>query len=375
MNLFKSDQSQTLIWAGLAALIGYALYQLAPVLTPFLFAAILAYMLNPGVDALARWRVPRWLAAMLMIVAVITAAVLLVLIILPVLQQEILHLQQKLPQLLGRLNQVVAPKLQQLFGIRIDFSANSLRRLISGQWATEDIVTTVLASLRVGSVALLGWLANLFLVPVVLFYLLVDWHSLLRRIGGTVPRRWSPLVSDMATEIDGLLAQFLRGQMLVMLLLAVYYSTALAIAGFDVALPVGLFTGLLAFVPYLGFSIGLLLALLAAVLEFSSWAGVIAVAIIYGLGQLLETYVLTPRLVGERIGLHPLAVIFALLVFGELFGFFGVLLALPASAALLVGLRRVRRLYLDSDWYNREPGGPSATDRPGSPAAPPPPAS
>lgn len=356
MNLLKSDQSQTLIWAGLAALLGYGLFQLSAVLTPFLFAAILAFMLKPGVDALARRRLPRWLGALLMILLVVTSAVLLVLIILPVLQQEVLALQQKLPQLLGRLNAVVAPKLNQWFGLRIDFSASSLRRVISSNWATEDLVSTLLQSLRVGGLALVGWLANLFLIPVVLFYLLVDWHPLLTRLEGGVPRRWHAQVVDMAREIDQLLAQFLRGQMMVMILLAVYYSGALMLAGFDVALPVGLFTGLLAFVPYLGFSIGLLLALMAALLEFSSWAGLIAVGIVYGLGQLLETYVLTPRLVGERIGLHPLAVIFALLVFGELFGFFGVLLALPASAALLVGLRRVKRLYLESDWYRRGPG-------------------
>jgi predicted PurR-regulated permease PerM len=356
MNLLKSDPSQTLIWTAIAALAGYVVYQLAPVLTPFLLAAILAYMLNPGVDFFCRRRVPRWAATLLMIVLVLTGAVLLVLIILPVLQHEVLQLQQKLPQLLGRLNQLVAPKLSQWFGLKIDFSANALRNLISAQWNTEDIVTTVLQSIKVGGLALAGWVATLFLVPIVLFYLLIDWYPLLSRLEAAVPRRWHSQVVEMAAEIDGLLAQFLRGQLLVMILLAAYYSIALAIAGFDVALPVGLFTGLLAFVPYLGFSVGLLLAVLAALLQFTDVAtGLIIVGVIYGIGQLLETYVFTPRLVGNRIGLHPLAVIFALLAFGELFGFAGVLLALPASAALLVGLRRIKAMYLGSDWYRRPP--------------------
>jgi predicted PurR-regulated permease PerM len=149
-----------------------------------------------------------------------------------------------------------------------------------------------------------------------------------------------------------LLAQYLRGQLLVMLVLAAYYSVALMIARFDVALPVGILTGLLVFIPYLGFSLGLTLAVIAAVLQFSDWSGLIAVAIIYGCGQLFESFVLTPRLVGERIGLNPLAVIFALLAFGQLFGFVGVLLALPASAILMVAFRHLRRHYLNSTFYN-----------------------
>ena len=156
----------------------------------------------------------------------------------------------------------------------------------------------------------------------------------------------------MAEEVDTLLAQYLRGQLLVMVVLAAYYSVALAIAGFDVALPVGILTGLLVFIPYLGFGLGLVLALIAAFLQFTDWSGVIAVAVIYGVGQVLEGFFLTPRLVGERIGLNPLAVIFALLAFGQLFGFVGVLLALPASAVLMVAFKHLRRHYLRSSFYN-----------------------
>jgi predicted PurR-regulated permease PerM len=202
---------------------------------------------------------------------------------------------------------------------------------------------------------MLALFTNLFLTPFVLFYLLLDWHQLLDRLDRAVPRRWYLTVRDMAGEIDELMSQFLRGQLLVMLILAVLYSGGLAIAGFDSALPVGTLTGLLVFVPYLGFALGLMLALLSALLQFDGYYGLVSVAIVYGIGQCVESFYLTPRLVGERLGLHPLAVLFALLVFGEVFGFFGVLLALPASAILLVGLRRVRRNYLSSDFYRQNP--------------------
>src|SRR4030095_11725415 len=144
---------------------------------------------------------------------------------------------------------------------------------------------------------------------------------------------------------------FLRGQLMVMLVLAVYYTIALTIAGLDRALAIGVLTGLLVFIPYVGFGLGLTLGMIAALLQWNGWPGVIAVASVYGIGQLLENYVLLPWLVGDRIGLHPLAVIFALLAFGHVFGFAGVLFALPASAALLVGLRHLRALYHESDLY------------------------
>jgi predicted PurR-regulated permease PerM len=212
--------------------------------------------------------------------------------------------------------------------------------------------TAVLASARVGGSALLGWAATVFLVPVLLFYLLLDWHRMLAQVQGAIPRRWVGRVVTMAGEVNELLGQYLRGQLLVMLVLAVYYSSTLALAGLDVALPVGILTGLLVFIPYLGFGLGLALALIAAVLQFPGLSGLVYVAVIYGAGQVIEGFFLTPRLVGERIGLNPLAVIFALLAFGQLFGFAGVLLALPASAVLMVAFRHLRHHYLRSSFYN-----------------------
>ncbi|WP_426117140.1 AI-2E family transporter [Massilia sp. PWRC2] len=356
---FTPDQKQSAFWLALWCAFLLLVYALGPVLTPFLAAAILAYALNGGVDVLAsrrlgRWRTPRVLAVsvvMLLFLATVTA---LVLIVLPVLQTEIPLLLAQIPAFLVYLDNVLSPRLHDM-GFKIQLDSTGLRALLSEQFAgagSDEIWTTVLSSAKVGSTRVLGWLVTLLLIPVALFYLLLDWHKLLGAVSDAVPRRYLVQTTAMAHEVNVLLAQYLRGQLLVMLVLAAYYSAGLTIAGFDVALPVGIVTGLLVFIPYIGFGLGLILALIAAMLQFTGWAGLIAVAIIYGCGQLLEGFFLTPRLVGERIGLNPLAVIFALLAFGQLFGFVGVLLALPASAVLMVAFRHLRHHYLRSSFYN-----------------------
>ena len=215
----------------------------------------------------------------------------------------------------------------------------------------EDWATTALSSARIGGSILLAIVGNAFLVPMVLFYLLMDWNSLMQRLGSLVPPRLTERTYGFIEECDGMLGQYLRGQLSVMLVLAVYYSVGLTLFGFDLAVPVGVFTGLAVFIPYVGFGLGLMLALISGVLQFSGWHGVVGVAVVFGIGQLLEGFVLTPRLVGERIGMSPLTVIFALLAFGHLFGFVGVLIALPVSAVLVVAVRRLRELYLASELF------------------------
>jgi predicted PurR-regulated permease PerM len=352
------EQKQTAFWVAVWAAFLFLLITLGPVLTPFLAAAIFAYALNPGVDRLdrLRWRrlgMPRALSVVLVVVLFFAAITAMVLIVVPVLQKEIPLLQAQIPAFLAKTNDLLAPKLQEL-GVKVRLDSAGIKQLAAEQMAAsgDAIWSAVIDSARVGGTAVLGWIATLVLIPVVLFYLLLDWHPMLARIAAAVPRRFIGATMAMAREVDTLLAQYLRGQLLVMLVLAVYYSVALAIAGFDVALPVGIITGLLVFIPYLGFGLGLVLALISAVLQFTDWSGVIAVAFIYGAGQVIEGFFLTPRLVGERIGLNPLAVIFALLAFGQLFGFVGVLLALPASAVLMVAFKHLRRHYLCSSFYN-----------------------
>ncbi|MFC0131105.1 AI-2E family transporter [Massilia eurypsychrophila] len=355
---FTPDQKQSAFWLGLGVAFVLLLYALGPVLTPFIAAAILAYALNGGVDYLdarrvGRWPLPRALAVVVVMLLFLSAVTALVLIVIPVLQVEIPLLMAQIPAFLVRIDAVLAPRLHEM-GIKFRLDGSGIRAILSQQFESggDEIWTTVLSSARIGGTRVLGWLVTLVLIPVALFYLLLDWHKILGRISGAVPRRWVVQTVGMAHEVNVLLAQYLRGQLLVMLVLAAYYSMALTIAGFEVALPVGILTGLLVFIPYLGFGLGLILAFIAAVLQFADWSGVIAVAIIYGAGQVVEGFFLTPRLVGERIGLNPLAVIFALLAFGQLFGFVGVLLALPASAVLMVAFRHLRHHYLRSSFYN-----------------------
>ena len=347
------EQRQTLLWLAVGILLALMLVLLGPILTPFVAAGIIGYILNPGVDTLTARGMPRTVASLIAIAAVGLLIAAIVLIVLPVLGEELPILKQRLPVLLDRIDGSVGVWLRQMgMGGRLDLAG--IQEIITEKLAASDGLSGAMLNwLRVGGTAVIGWAATLLLIPIVLFYVLLDWHTLFARLSENVPRRWIAQVTSIAKEVDSLLAQYLRGQLLVMLLLAAYYSVGLAVAGFDVALPVGLLTGLLVFIPYIGFGVGLLLAIVAAVLQFDTAHGLIAVAIVYGLGQFIESFYLTPRLVGERIGLHPLAVIFALLAFGQLFGFVGVLLALPASAILLVVFGRLRRHYLNSSFYNQ----------------------
>jgi predicted PurR-regulated permease PerM len=280
-------------------------------------------------------------------------AALLVTLMFAVVQTEGPQLQAKIPVLLANLNAWLQPKLAVL-GLGVDLDLPHLRDLLSAPHTGGDgnAVLAVWQYLRTSGNAMLTVVGNVVLVPLVLFYLLYDRHQMFRRMESLIPRRWLGQTRAFVIDIDRMLSQYLRGQLLVMVVLAAFYPIALTLAGFDIALPLGLFTGLAVFIPYVGFAAGLALAMLAAVLQFGDLYGIGAVAVVYGLGQILENVFLTPRLIGERIGLHPLAVIFALLAFGHLFGFFGVLLALPASAVLAAALRELRHRYLASELYH-----------------------
>jgi len=348
----STPQRHALAWAALALLALALLRLLQPVLAPFIAAAVLAYALTPAVELLVRRRVPRLLAVLLVEVVAVLLVLALLLLIVPILSKELPLLREQIPVLANALNAHVLPWLQQ-HGINAALDTASIKSFVLKYLDAnlEDWLATALSSARIGGSFLLAIVGNAVLLPVVLFYLLHDWPELMRRAWSMVPPRMRERVGGFLGECDQMLGQYLRGQVLVMLILAAYYSVALALAGFELALPVGVFTGLAVFIPYLGFGLGLLLALLAGVLQFASLYGLLAVALIFGLGQLIEGFALTPRLVGERIGLSPLMVIFALLAFGHLFGFLGVLIALPVSALGVVAGRRVRELYLRSPLY------------------------
>lgn len=355
----STPQKSALAWAAVALFLVLALWLLGPVLMPFVVAAVLAYVLTPLVDrldALARGRMPRVLAVLLVELVFILAVLGLLLLLLPVLTREWPLLREQVPQLLDRLNAGVQPLLADL-GLKLALDTASLKPALMKYLNAnmEEALGSLLASLKIGGSVALTVLGNLILIPVALFYLLLDWKQLVRRVLELVPQRLRGSYDSFVAEADAVLGQYLRGQMLVMLILAIYYSVMLSFFGLDLALPIGVFTGLAIFVPYVGFGVGLVLAVLAGLLEFSGDGGLTRVAlmvgVVYGLGQLLESFYLTPRLLGERIGLHPLAVIFALLAFGQLFGFVGILVALPLSAVLLVAARRLRQRYLSSSVY------------------------
>ncbi len=352
---FTSTQKRTATWCLIAALALLALWLLGPVLTPFVVASVMAYALTPVVDKLddmGRGRMPRVLAVLLVETLFILVLLSVLLLVVPIFVKEIPLLREQLPLLAERLNNSLVPWLAQ-FGINVSLDVASIKTFVVKYLNAnfDEAFGSVMSSLKLGGSVALALVGNAVLVPVALFFLLKDWDRFVAAVIELVPPKLRASFDSFMDEADSVLGQYLRGQLLVMGVLAVYFSVALALFGFDLAVPVGVFTGLAFFIPYLGFGLGLLLALLAGVLQFGSLYGVLVVAGVYGAGQLVESFYLTPRLVGERIGLHPLAVIFALLAFGQLLGFLGVLIALPASAVLLVGIRRVRAGYMASRLY------------------------
>ena len=352
---FTNTQKRAAAWCLIAALTVLALWLLGPVLTPFVVAAVLAYALTPLVnrlDRMGKGRLPRIVAVALVELMFILVALSLVLLVVPIVAKELPLMREQAPLLADRVNAGLTPWLAQ-FGIKVQLDVASLKAVVLKYLNTnyEDAFGSLLSSIKLGGSVALAVIGNAVLIPVALFYLLMDWDRFVARLLELVPLPMRTAFDSFTDEADSVLGQYLRGQLLVMLAMAAFYAVGLALFGLDLALPIGIFTGLAMFIPYLGFGIGLLLAILAGLLQFASVKALVMVAVVFGIGQLVESLFLTPRLVGERIGLHPLAVIFALLAFGQVFGFVGVLVALPASAVLLVAIRRVKTQYMRSKLY------------------------
>ena len=352
---FTNTQKRASAWCLIAALVVLALWLLGPVLTPFVVAAVLAYALTPLVnwlDRIGRGRMPRVLAVMVVELLFILILLGIILMIVPIMAKELPLMREQVPLLADRLNTGLSPWLAQ-FGIHVQLDVASIKAFVLKYLNAnyEDALGSLMSSLKLGGSVALAVIGNAVLIPVALFYLLMDWDKFVARMLELVPIPMRGNFDSFTDESDSVLGQYLRGQMLVMLLMAAFYAIGLTLFGLDLALPIGVFTGLAMFIPYLGFGIGLLLAILAGLLQFASLKALVMVAVVYGIGQVVESLILTPRLVGERIGLHPLAVIFALLAFGQVFGFVGVLIALPASAVLLVGIRRIKARYMASKLY------------------------
>ncbi|EIC28311.1 AI-2E family transporter [Methylomicrobium album] len=346
--------SQKWLLFSITGLAAWLTYLLAPILTPFVVSMTLAYLGDPLTDRLERYRLSRTLAVTLVFLAMTLIFVLILLWLVPQLERQIGHFIDSLPAYAQFLNESAIPWLNRRFNFDVrPFDTQALVELIKSHWQSAGgVAQSLLRSLSHSGGMLLGWLMNLLLVPVVTFYLLRDWDSLMAKLYNLLPRRIAPNVAELTGEFDTVLSAFLRGQFYVMLALGTIYSVGLALVGIDLALLIGMTSGLLSFVPYLGTAIGIFSASLAALLQFQDTVHLLWVLAVFGVGQVLEGSVLTPLLVGDKIGLHPVAVIFAVLAGGQLFGFIGILLALPIASMIMVVLRHAHDWYKDSDFYS-----------------------
>ncbi len=329
------------------------------VVAPFVLSLVLAFVLRPAVDALQRWGCPRTLAAGLCLLAMSLVAVLTGLLLVPIVSELLPMLRDRLPDMLASLWMLVAPWLKQ-WGVDVPDNVAAFKSEMATLLQANGALVggRLWSSLLAGGSSVLNLVGLLTLIPLLTFYWLADWPRLAPKWHALVPQRWQPLWRSLIDECDGLMGQYMRGQLLVMVILAAYYGLGLALFGFRLGWPIGVLTGLAICIPYLGFGTGLILALLAGLLQFvgtPAGAGhaLLAVAVVYGTGQVLESAYLTPRLVGERIGLHPLGVILALMLFGQWMGLWGVVVALPCAALAMVLARRAWRLYVQSVFYAR----------------------
>jgi predicted PurR-regulated permease PerM len=351
-------------WFAVAAGLLALFWALSPILAPFAVGATLAYLGDPLVDRLERLRLSRTLAVAMVFLVVTAIAVLALVLVVPVLEEQVLSLIQNIPDWLHWLQDSGLPKLGVKLPRGVHLDADGLRKVLAEHWdGASDFASVMLGHVGRSTPALLGFVADLLLIPIVSFYLLRDWDLMVARIGKLWPRRYARRGLAFALETDEVLAALIRGQLLVMLALAVFYCIGLSVIGLKVALLIGLLTGLVSFIPYLGFFGSLIAATIAMAVQTQDPFEVVKVLIVYGIGQVLESGVLTPMLVGDRIGLHPVAVIFAILAGGQLFGFVGVLVALPVAAVVAVLVRSATQRWLESTLYlggKVPPAAPSA---------------
>lgn len=346
-------QVQRWQWLIIAAVIGWLVWLLSPILLPFMLAAVFAYLGDPLVDRLERLRIGRGLAASIVFLFMLLLVALALLLLVPLIQRQIARFIAALPGYVAWLTHTAVPWLEHKLNIPAsEFDTSTLIARVREHLGTVGgIAAAVLGYATRSGLALIGVGVAVVLVPVVTFYLLRDWDKLVAHIDALLPREAQPTIRRLARETDSVLGAFVRGQLLVMLGLAIFYAVALKLVGLDVGPLIGMIAGLVSFVPYLGFIIGIVASVIAVLVQFHDAFHLALVLVVFGVGNLLESYILVPKLVGNRIGLHPVAVIFAVLAFGELFGFIGVLLALPMASIAMVLLRFLRERYEASSLF------------------------
>jgi len=346
-------------WLILVLVLGAVLYLLAPVLTPFAIAALFAYLCDPLVDRLERRGMTRGLGTAIVFLIGSFVVVAIVLLLIPLIERQIGNFLAQLPVWVDWFQTRATPWLEQRLGRSLGvFDSGGVIEALQKHWKEAGgVAANVIGHVSRSGMAIVGWMLNLVMIPVVAFYLLRDWDVLVARLRELIPRSIEPVVARLAHESDEVLGAFLRGQLSVMVALGVFYGVALWLAGISVGPLIGMVAGLIRSVPYLGAISGVVMAVIAALVQHQDWLHVALVLGVFGAGQMIEGYVLVPRLVGDKIGLHPVAVIFAVLAGGELFGFLGVLLALPVASVVMVVLRYLHERYRQSDLYRKDVDG------------------
>lgn len=339
-------------WLAALTAFGGLLWLFSPVLLPFVVGLAIAYLLDPAVDRLELFGLPRWAATAAALTLFGLTAFLALLLLVPLIQAQIAHLVDVLPGYAARAREAAAPLMEKILARLSPDDVARLRAAV-GQHVGDVAgwVGKLMRGVLSSGVALFDVLSVLFITPVVAFYLLRDWDLLVAKVDSWLPRRSADTIRDQCREVDRTLAGFLRGQATVCLSLGGFYAVALTLAGLDFALVIGLMSGLLTFIPYVGSLFGLVASVGLAALQFDEAWRVAAVAGVFAFGQMIEGNVLTPKLVGDKVGLHPVWVMFSLLAGGALFGFLGVLLAVPVAAALGVLVRFALDRYLESPLY------------------------
>ncbi|HSX64335.1 MAG TPA: AI-2E family transporter [Pseudoxanthomonas sp.] len=342
-------------WLIIAVIAGWLIWLLAPVLTPFALAALLGWLGDPWVDRLQRAGRSRTTSVVLVFALMLLLILLALLILVPMIERQVVTLIDSWPRAQQWLMETAIPWLETRFGIGISewLDPQRLIELARTHWQQAGgIAATFFGYLSRSGLTFILWIVNIVLVPILTFYFLRDWDLLVERIASVIPRDHIDTVSRLARESDEVLGAFIRGQFMVMLAQGAFYAVGMTAVGLKLGLLIGMIAGLISFVPYLGATIGLLLALIAALVQSGmDWTLLTLVIVVFAAGQLLESYVLTPRIVGDKIGLHPVAVIFAVMAGGQLFGFLGMLLALPGAAVVNVLLRYAHERYRQSRLY------------------------
>lgn len=343
-------------WGLVAFAVGWVVWLLGPVLTPFVLAALIGWLGDPMVDRLERRGRSRAVAVTLVFTLMTLLVALVLIILVPMVERQIVTLIDSLPEYRDWLLGTALPWIEQRTGYEVVswLDTERLIELIRGHWQQAGgVAATVLAYVSRSGFAILALVINLVLVPILAFYFMRDWDLLIERCASLVPRDHIGTATRLARETSESLGGFLRGQFLVMLGQGAIYAVGMSLVGLRLGLLIGMVAGLISFIPYLGATVGIALALIAAIVQAQGfdWQLLILIGVVFTIGQLVESYVLTPRLVGDRIGLHPVAVIFAVLAGGQLFGFLGMLLALPVAAVGNVLLRYAHERYTHSRLY------------------------